>query len=158
MLPRTVFLRLLALLFSLALLAISPAKAQGLGLDIDLGGIDIDLNVGGGSGLGLDVGVGDTGLELNLGGAGRGDVDALDAALGAPMTLSQEAALQAVRSRRAMPLDEVMLRAQLIADGEIIDAELIAVRNVLLYAFKVLNRAGRVSELYFYARSGMPVE
>ena len=72
--------------------------------------------------------------------------------------LSQEAALQAVRRGRALPLDEIMLRAALITDGEIIDAQLIDVQDVLLYELKVLEKAGKVSDLYFYARSGLPVE
>ena len=77
---------------------------------------------------------------------------------GVPITLSQEAALQAVRRGRALPLDEIMLRASLITDGDIIDAQLIDVQDVLLYELKVLGKGGRVSDLYFYARSGLPVE
>jgi uncharacterized membrane protein YkoI len=142
MLPHTVTHRFMAIVLASALLAASPAQAQGLGFDVDL---DHNLDL---EGIGVELGVG----------GGTSGVDTLDAALGLPLTLGQDAALQAVRSRLALPLDEVMLRAQLIADGDIIDAELIAVQDVLLYEFKVLSRGGRVSELYFYARSGMPVE
>ena len=74
------------------------------------------------------------------------------------LTLSQEAALEAVRMRRALPLEDILLRAQLMTDGDVIDAQLIAVQDVLLYEIKVLSKAGNVSELYFYARSGLPVE
>ncbi len=47
-----------------------------------------------------------------------------------------------------------MLRAQLLTDGEIIDAQLVALQEVLLYEIKVLGKSGDVSELYFFARTG----
>jgi len=175
MLPRTTNHLLLAVSVA-ALLAAAPVQAQGLGLDLDLGDIGVDLDVGGGKGLDLDVDLGkDLGIDVGVGGSGGGvgdldlDLDlGLDAGAGAdPLsgavggnstTLSQEAALQAVRRGRALPLDEIMLRASLITDGDIIDAQLIDVQDVLLYELKVLGKGGRVSDLYFYARSGLPVE
>jgi uncharacterized membrane protein YkoI len=59
-----------------------------------------------------------------------------------------------VKSNRALPLEDILTRARLVANGEIIDAQLIQVRRILLYEIKVLGRSGDVSELYFYARSG----
>lgn len=151
-----------------------PAAAQGLGLDLDLGGLgSVDVDVGGDSGLGLDANVGgDDGLDVELG-VGGGDGLDLDAGLGVGdedlsgldletgndgLALGQQAASAAVRNGRALPLEDILLRAQLLTDGDIIDAQLIAVQDVLLYELKVLGKAGDVSELYFYARSGQPVE
>ena len=149
-----------------------PAVAQGLGLDLDLGGLgSVDVDVGGDSGLGLDANVGgDDGLDLDVGGddgldldAGLGtgdeDLSGLDLETGNDgLALGQKAASAAVRNGRALPLEDILLRAQLLTDGDIIDAQLIAVQDVLLYELKVLGKAGDVSELYFYARSGQPVE
>lgn len=176
MLPRTTNHLLLAVSVA-ALLAAAPVQAQGLGLDLDLGDIGVDLDVGGGNGLDLDVDLGkDLGVDVGVGGSGGGGLGDLDLDLdlgldagaaadplsgavgGNSTTLSQEAALQAVRRGRALPLDEIMLRASLITDGDIIDAQLIDVQDVLLYELKVLGKGGRVSDLYFYARSGLPVE
>jgi uncharacterized membrane protein YkoI len=153
----------LAIGIALSLLA-APVQAQGLGLGLDLGGLgSVDLGVGGGNGIDLDVDLGeDDLLDLELGGDGDSGLDLdlnLDADLSNPsLVLTQEAALTAVRRGRALPLDEIMLRASLIIEGEIIDAQLMEVRNVLLYELKVLGKSGKVSDVYFYARSGLPVE
>ena len=70
------------------------------------------------------------------------------------MPLGQSSALDAVRTHRALPLEDIMLRAKLMTDGEIIDAQLVAIQEVLLYEIKVLGKSGDVSELYFFARTG----
>jgi hypothetical protein len=147
------------------LLLAAPVQAQGLGLGLDLGGLGgVDLDVGGDSGIDLDVDLGDDDLlDLELGGEDGSGLDlgiGLDTDLSGStsLVLTQEAALTAVQRGRALPLDEIMLRASLIIEGDIIDAQLIAVQNVLLYELKVLGKAGRVSNHYFYARSGLPVE
>jgi hypothetical protein len=150
--------RLLPALCCVAALFSAPAMAQGLGVGVDLGGVSVDVGVGGDSGLdlGVDLGTGDGGLGLGLGGSGGTGADpAPDAG---PLALGQEAALRAVHDRKALPLEDILLRAKLLTDGEIIDAQLIAVQDLLLYELKVLGKAGDVSELYFYARSGIPVE
>lgn len=167
---------LLALCGTAGLLVAEPllvpgAMAQGLGLGLDLGGISVDVGVGGDSLVGVDVGVGDNSVvDLDIGGSGGsgggggggsggGGVIDLDLAPEADgLALGQESALKAVRDKRAIPLEDILLRAQLLTDGDVIDAQLIAVQDVLLYELKVLGKAGDVSELYFYARSGMPVE
>jgi len=166
---RLISYRLAPLALFLALVAPVPAAAQGLGLDLELGGDEgasVNLNIGGESALGLDVNVGGDGdgdgglgLDLNLGGrsGGRLDFD-LDAGGGGDtLALGQKQASEAVRRGRALPLEDILLRARLLTDGDIIDAQLIAVQDVLLYEVKVLGKAGDVSELYFYARSGLPV-
>jgi hypothetical protein len=138
------------------LLTPSTALAQiGLGLDLGgLGGVDVD--VGGDSGLDVDVDLGgdDSGLgvDLNLGGTGGAGLGLDLETAGKP--LGQKAALQAVRSGRALPLEEIMLRAQLMTDGEIIDAQLVSLQDVLLYEIKALGKSGDVSELYFLAQTG----
>jgi hypothetical protein len=144
---------LLALACVAGLLLPSATMAQGLDLGVDLGGQgSIDVGVGGDSGLDVDVNLGDDGgLGVDLGS------DGLDLGLGlegAGPPLGQNAALQAVRSGRALPLEDIMLRAQLLTDGEIIDAQLVSLQEVLLYEIKVLGKAGDVSELYFFARTG----
>jgi len=145
----------LGVVFQLA----AAAGAQALDLGVSVGGVDVGVSVGGDSGLGVDVGVGvggeDGGLGIDL------DVD-LDGD-GIPETssggagvqpLGQEGALQAVKANRALPLEDILTRARLVADGEIIDAQLIQVRRILVYEIKVLGKSGDVNELYFYARSG----
>jgi hypothetical protein len=149
---------LLALVCVAGLLLPSGAMAQGLDLGVDLGGLgSVDVGVGGDSGLDVDVdvgGEGGLGVDLDLGGS---DGSGLDLGLGldgAGSPLGQNAALQAVRSGRALPLEDIMLRARLLTDGEIIDAQLVALQEVLLYEIKVLGKSGDVSELYFFARTG----
>lgn len=150
---------LLALVCAAGLLFSPAAMAQGLGLD--LGGLgSVDVDVGGDSGLDVDVdlgGEGGLGLDLDLGGSGEGGLDLSLGSSGAT-PLGQDSALEAVRNHRALPLEDIMLRARLLTDGEIIDAQLVSVQDILLYEIKVLGKAGDVSELYFYARSGLPVE
>lgn len=143
-----------------ALLPAAPAQAQGLDLDLELGGLGLDVDLGGESGgLGLGVDLGDDSLDLDLDAAGLdlgldGTGDLLEQS---PVTLGPDGALAAVRSGKALPLEDILLRARLIADGEVIDAQLIAVSDVLLYEIKVLAGSGDVGKLYFYARSGAPV-
>ncbi len=134
---------LLALACLAALLLPSGVMAQGLDLGLDLGGTgSVDVGVGGDSGVDVDVDLGgdDDGLSLELD------------AVGPP--LGQKAALQAVRSHRALPLEDIMLRAKLLTDGEIIDAQLVSLQDVLLYEIKVLGKSGDVGELYFFAQTG----
>lgn len=162
-----------------ALLAFAPmGSSHALDLGVDLGGIDLGVSVGS-DGIGVDLGVGGADVSVGVGGGGRGgggrggagglgvdlNVD-LDGD-GIPETnangqsinkLGQEGALRAVRSNRALPLEDILLRARLVADGEIIDAQLIEVSRILLYEIKVLGKRGDVRKIYFYARSGGLVE
>jgi uncharacterized membrane protein YkoI len=147
-------------------LALSPEAAHA---QLDLGGL-----VGGvGSAVGDTVeGLGDTvegtvdGLGNTVEGVVEGTVDAVtpgsSAAPGSPeqaiVTLDQDAALELVRSQRALPLEDIMARARLLVEGEIVDAHLIQVRGFLLYEIKVVDTDGDVSDIYFYARSGERVQ
>jgi hypothetical protein len=133
---------------------------DGLGVGVDLGGdgglgVDVDLGGDGGLGVDLDLGGDDSGLDINLGGSGGNGGLGLGLDLEtAGQPLGQKAALQAVRSGRALPMEDIMLRAQLLTDGEIIDAQLVSLQDVLLYEIKALGKSGEVSELYFLARTG----
>ena len=142
MLPTAPIRRLLlALTCAAGLLVPAGTMAQGLELGLDLGGLgNVELGVGGESGLDLDVDLGGGGLDLEVNSAGP--------------ALGQKAASQAVRNRRALPLEDIMLRAKVLTDGEIIDAQLVPLQGVLLYEIKVLGKSGDVSELYFLAQTG----
>jgi len=158
-------LRCSTLLLGTAMLLASAAGARALDIGVNLGGVGVGVSVGGDSGIGVDVGVGDTDVNVGVGGSDGLGVD-LNVDLdgdGVPETstsgvavqpLGQEGALRAVQSNRALPLEDILTRARLVAEGEIIDAQLIQVRRILVYQIKVLGKSGDVSELYFYARSG----
>lgn len=150
--------RLLASILLAALAAVTSAsRASALDLGVDLGGLgSVDVGVDGDSGLDVDVDLG--GVDVDLGGSddSNGGLDLVPGDDG--LALGQDQASAAVRSHQALPLEDILLRAKLLTDGDIIDAQLIAVQDVLLYELKVLGKAGDVSALYFYARSGLPVE
>lgn len=69
----------------------------------------------------------------------------------------QDSALTAVRQRRALPLEQIAEAVGTEHDGRIIDARLMTVHGFLLYELKVLKPTGTVSQLYYYASSGLPV-
>jgi hypothetical protein len=146
----------LALTCLAGLLSPSAAMAQ-VGLGLDLGGLgSVDVGIGGDQGVGVDVDLGGDqgglGVDLDIGGSGGGNGGLGLETAGKP--LGQKAALQAVRSGKALPMEEIMLRAKLLTDGEIIDAQLVSLQDVLLYEIKALGKSGDVSELYFLAQTG----
>lgn len=150
------------------LLLASSAGAKALDLGVSVGGVDVGVSVGGDSGVGVDVGVGNSDVNVGVGGGNGGVSLGVDLdGDGVPETgtegltdglsvqpLGQEGALKAVQNHRALPLEDILTRARLVAEGEIIDAQLIQVRRILVYEIKVLGKSGDVRELYFYARSG----
>lgn len=144
MMFRMKFLPALATFICCAILTI-PAQAQ----------VGISVGVGGGPGAGVEVGSGAPSVSVSVGGGGT-DGEAATA-IPPDETLSQDDALAAVANRRAVPLEQIMVAAARLTDGEIIDAQLITVRGFLLYELKVLETTGDVVELYFYARSGQVV-
>ena len=118
----------------------APAAAQ-IGLEVNVGG-------GGGAVPSIDVSAGDSGGTPPAQSAPPPNT-------AEPMVpLDQNLALDAVKSGRALPLEQVMAEAQLEAGGEIVDAKLVTVNAFLLYKLTVVAPDGDVSELYFYARSG----
>ena len=70
------------------------------------------------------------------------------------VTLSPDEALEAVRSRQAATLAEIAENVKNRAGGDIIDANLLQVGQMLIYAVKVLDEGGQLSIQYYYARSG----
>lgn len=76
----------------------------------------------------------------------------------AAAVLDHGGAIEAVKSRRALPLEQIIAKARLLTGGEIVDARLVSVRGFLLYELKVVEADGDVAELYFYAQSGEPVQ
>jgi hypothetical protein len=156
-----------------------PAEAQGLNLGINLGGTGVNVGVGGGSGVNVGVGVGGTGVNVGVGGGtgvsvgvntpGGGTGLSLGGEPDDPgaggggitdgwQVLSQDEAVTAVSNKKILPLERILVAAKLFTDGEVIDAKLINVKGFLLYELKVLEGDGDVSNLYFYARSGVLVE
>lgn len=158
----------LCLLAALLLAAPASAYAQDLGVggsvDVDVGadvgaGVDVDAeaDVDNGVDVGVDVGETGTGTDAGI------DVDSpIGVGVAAPDPQApagatgneQELALDAVRSARALPLDQILAAARRHTSGEIIDARLIELRGFLLYELKVIEAGGDVADLYFYARSG----
>ena len=69
--------------------------------------------------------------------------------------LSPDQVRDAVDARQAMPLASLgdVIRAR--GGGEIVDASLLRVDQMLVYAIKVLDPSGRLSVEYFHARSGV---
>ena len=149
---------------ALLLLLCLPAAAQGLDLGVSLGGVSVGVGTGGVSvgvgtpgGGGVSVGVGTGGVNLDLGGtpdAGGGSAGEITNGW---QILSQDEALSAVSAKKIVPLSSILLTLPLFTDGELIDAQLVNVRGFLLYDIKVLEPDGDVSDLYFYARSGIKV-
>jgi hypothetical protein len=77
------------------------------------------------------------------------------AAPDAAITLSPEQVRDAVDARQAMPLAALGDVIQARGGGEIVDASLLRVDQMLVYALKVLDPLGRLSVQYFHARSGV---
>lgn len=75
-----------------------------------------------------------------------------------PTTLTPDATLNAVRSGEALPLDAIAAEVRGRSGAEIIDARLLRVGEVLVYAVKTLTTAGAVRTEYYYGRSGLRVE
>ncbi|MCP8887379.1 PepSY domain-containing protein [Devosia ureilytica] len=76
---------------------------------------------------------------------------------GALQTLTPDQALAVVRTRQALPLSDLAEIVRQRNGGEIVDAELLRVGQMLVYAIKMLDRDDRLSVQYFYARSGRPL-
>lgn len=110
-------------------------------------------------GVGADVGGTVDGVTGGAGDAVGGAVDSLAPdSTSTPANLGQSGAIEAVKSNRALPLEQIMTKARLHTQGEIVDAQLVSVRGFLLYELKVVEANGDVDELYFYASSGEPVQ
>lgn len=111
--------------------------------------VDVDVDLGGA----VDDATGAVGDAVQ--GAGKGIAPG---AAGAAATLDQSGAIEAIKSHRALPLEQIMTKARFHTRGEIVDAQLIQFDGFLLYELKVVEANGDVGELYFYALSGELVQ
>lgn len=66
-------------------------------------------------------------------------------------------ALEAVRSKRALPLADILATARETVPGEVIDARLVTIRGFLVYEVKSMTGDGHVGLSYYYAESGRKV-
>ncbi|MHB1102228.1 MAG: PepSY domain-containing protein [Devosia sp.] len=107
--------------------------------------VDVDVDLGGT----VDDATGAVGDTV------QGAVEGIaPGAAGAAATLDQNGAIEAIKSHRALPLEQIMTKVRFHTTGEIVDAQLIQLDGFLLYELKVVEANGDVDELYFYALSG----
>ena len=71
-----------------------------------------------------------------------------------PSTTDQNGALDAVKRGESLPLKEIVALAEAKWGGRAIDAELVKVRNRLLYRLTMLSDDGVSQRVYYDARSG----
>ena len=126
------------------------APGVSLGQGVSVGGVGVSAGVSSGGANGSAT----SGLSASTGNL----TGALNGTIGTAPISEQENALQAVKTNRSLGLDKILAIAKRITGGDIIDAQLITVRGVLLYDLKVLNANGDVSDLFLYALSGEIVE
>lgn len=74
-----------------------------------------------------------------------------------PQTTDQDAALDAVKNGKAVPLENIVTNVQQRVGGEVLDAQQFTERGFLLYEITVLQSDGKVKRVYYYAKSGLPV-
>ncbi len=72
-------------------------------------------------------------------------------------TTDQNNALEAVKSGKAMPLSDIVARAEAKWGGRVIDAKLVQAKGVLVYRLTMLSDAGLSRRVYYEALSGRPV-
>jgi len=77
---------------------------------------------------------------------------------GPPPVSEQDAALDAVRRQRALPLERIIGAMRRQTADRVINAELMQSGGDLLYKLTVLAPSGLVRELFFNAKSAEPVE
>lgn len=114
-------------------------------------------NAGGNSGNGngqSNANAGNSGNGPGSGGNGLGSSTPANTDANGTVHYSQDDARDAVSTGKAVSLASLLPDLQERAGGEIIDAELIRVQNILVYVVKVLRLNGRVTQEYYYAQSG----
>ncbi len=88
-------------------------------------------------------------------GDANGPLPASGSNAAAPVILTEDQALEAVKARQAEPLSSLAQSAMERTGGKVIDAQLLRVGEILVYAVKVLAPGGRLTTEYYYARSGV---
>ncbi|WP_299748007.1 hypothetical protein [Devosia sp.] len=73
-----------------------------------------------------------------------------------PTPAPHETALEAVQSRRALPLGEIVSRNGIV--DQLIDAQFVLADGQLVYRFKLLSASGQLRVLYFRADTGAALE
>lgn len=125
---------------------LSAAANAQVDISVDVDSVDVDL--GGAAAAAGSVGNIIEDAVGSLTPSGSGEAARLD----------QSGAIEAVKSHRALPLEQIMTKARFHTQGEIVDAQLISLNGFLLYELKVVEANGDVDELYFYALSGELVQ
>ncbi len=74
--------------------------------------------------------------------------------LSGAVSLNTDEALALVQTHQALPLSELTEIVHQRSGAEMVDAELLKVGQILVYAIKVIDQAERLSVQYYYARSG----
>jgi hypothetical protein len=100
------------------------------------------------------------GGNVNGNGNGNGGPDEPDeagASDDAPEISDEDRALGAVSADVALPLTDILALARAQNDGEFIDAELIVIDGGLVYDVTILEEGGRLTHLYYAARTGRQV-
>ena len=75
----------------------------------------------------------------------------------AGVVIDHRAAIDAVRMRSALSLNELLTVVSLYHAGQVIDVQLMDVQGLLVYQVKLLDAGGFVSTAYFAASTGEPV-
>lgn len=116
-------------------------------------------NAGGSSGNTNGVGIGNGNASDALEDAADvpEDVPAADPVDVPQQSTDQDAALDAVKSGKAVPLENIVTNVQQKVGGEVLDAHQFTERGFLLYEITVLQSDGKVKRVYYYAKSGLPV-
>ncbi len=71
--------------------------------------------------------------------------------------VDQDAALEAVERREALPLETIRGIAEKATGARVIDASLVRSGRFLIYRLTTVDSAGLVSRSFWYARTGKPV-
>ncbi len=60
-----------------------------------------------------------------------------------------------MRTEQALPLDQIIVAARRLTQGQIVDVQLAHDKATLLYRLTILEATGKVRVFYYYAQSGM---
>jgi hypothetical protein len=142
--------------YRLFVLAGALSLAPGLAL---AQGLAVGVGAGAGAGVGVSIGSSPTIGSPAAPSVSTGSKDVTEAltaagSAGGQTAIEQQQALDAVKEKRALPLEQIVARAHKQSDGEILDAKLVSIRGFLLYQLKILAADGDITEVYYYAQSG----
>lgn len=84
-----------------------------------------------------------------------GEAHESDNRLSNATSLTPDEALALVQAHRALPLSDLAEIVRQRSGAEVVDAELLRVGQILVYAIKVIDEVERLSVQYYYANSGL---